>query len=41
MVDENHRMLNPSLGGGGLLDLGPYPLVWYVHLTHYAAQCGH
>jgi predicted dehydrogenase len=25
-VDENHRILNPALGGGALLDVGIYPL---------------
>ncbi|KAF8315327.1 NAD(P)-binding protein [Clavulina sp. PMI_390] len=24
------RMINPDLGGGALLDLGPYPLVWAI-----------
>ena len=28
VVDEEHRMLNINLAGGGLLDLGPYPTVW-------------
>lgn len=28
VVDEDHRMLNINLAGGGLLDLGPYPTVW-------------
>lgn len=23
-----HRILDPNLGGGAILDLGPYPLVW-------------
>ncbi|KAJ7576891.1 hypothetical protein C8J56DRAFT_971858 [Mycena floridula] len=27
-IDKTHRILNPDLGGGALLDLGPYPLVW-------------
>lgn len=25
---ENDRMIDPKLGGGALLDLGPYPMVW-------------
>ncbi|EIW65929.1 hypothetical protein TREMEDRAFT_35632 [Tremella mesenterica DSM 1558] len=28
MKPESHRMLNPDLGGGSLLDMGPYPSVW-------------
>lgn len=31
---ESHRMLNPELGGGGLLDMGPYPSVWAMLLVH-------
>jgi dihydrodiol dehydrogenase / D-xylose 1-dehydrogenase (NADP) len=27
-IPETHRLLDPTLAGGGLLDLGPYPLVW-------------
>jgi len=27
-MDKKHRLINPELGGGALLDLGPYPLVW-------------
>lgn len=29
-MPKTHRMLDPMLGGGGLLDLGPYPLVWAI-----------
>lgn len=25
-----HRILDPELGGGAILDLGPYPLVWAI-----------
>ncbi|WVQ80131.1 hypothetical protein IAT38_002232 [Cryptococcus sp. DSM 104549] len=32
---ESHRMLDPSLGGGALLDLGPYPLVWAMLVLHH------
>lgn len=27
-LPKTHRILNPYLGGGALLDLGPYPLIW-------------
>jgi len=33
-LSKEHRILNPDLGGGALLDLGPYPLVWAI-LTLY------
>ncbi|KAF8637662.1 hypothetical protein AX17_002730 [Amanita inopinata Kibby_2008] len=29
-IPKTHRILNPELGGGGLLDIGPYPLVWAI-----------
>lgn len=33
-ADGNHRMVNPDLAGGALLDLGLYPLTW-VFMTLY------
>ncbi|GFZ48048.1 hypothetical protein JCM24511_05796, partial [Saitozyma sp. JCM 24511] len=27
-LPDSHRMIDPTLGGGSLLDLGPYPSVW-------------
>jgi len=30
----DHRMIDPALGGGPLLDLGPYPMVWTMLLVH-------
>lgn len=28
---DGHRMINPQLGGGALLDLGVYSLTWVLH----------
>jgi len=29
-LPSTHRILDPNLGGGAILDLGPYPLVWAI-----------
>ncbi|KAL5487672.1 hypothetical protein ACEPAI_5780 [Sanghuangporus weigelae] len=34
IVTEENRLLNISLAGGGLLDLGPYPLLWALLLLY-------
>jgi dihydrodiol dehydrogenase / D-xylose 1-dehydrogenase (NADP) len=31
-LPHDHRMLNPSLAGGGLFDLGPYAVLWPILL---------
>ncbi|KAL1746832.1 hypothetical protein HDZ31DRAFT_80968 [Schizophyllum fasciatum] len=33
-LPKTHRILDPHLGGGALLDLGPYPLVWAIMLLY-------
>jgi predicted dehydrogenase len=37
MIDRPYsfRMIDPALGGGSLLDLGPYPAVWAMMLLHH------
>ncbi|KAI0320876.1 hypothetical protein OF83DRAFT_1052271 [Amylostereum chailletii] len=38
-IPPTHRILDPRLGGGAILDLGPYPLVWAViALYEYSAN---
>lgn len=39
-VDETHRLKNPALGGGALLDLGVYP-VWFSHFVLGAPDTVH
>ncbi|KAK7056294.1 hypothetical protein VNI00_002847 [Paramarasmius palmivorus] len=29
-IPTTHRILDPKLGGGAILDLGPYPLIWAI-----------
>ncbi|KAG6891237.1 hypothetical protein C0995_008489 [Termitomyces sp. Mi166 len=29
-IPKTHRILDPALGGGAILDLGPYPLIWAI-----------
>lgn len=33
-IPVTHRILDPKLGGGAILDLGPYPFIW-SHLALY------
>ncbi|GAA5835398.1 hypothetical protein JCM11251_005223 [Rhodosporidiobolus azoricus] len=30
ILDDSHRVFNPNLAGGAMLDLGPYALVWMM-----------
>jgi len=29
-LPHTHRILDPNLGGGSILDLGPYPMIWAI-----------
>jgi len=45
-IPKTHRILDPKLGGGALLDLGPYPFVWacialYEYPKNQAAKPSH
>jgi predicted dehydrogenase len=33
--DYSWRMIDPALGGGSLLDMGPYPAAWAMLLLHH------
>lgn len=39
-IPRSHRILDPTLGGGALLDLGPYPLVWAIIALYERPQNG-
>ncbi|CUA73592.1 hypothetical protein RSOLAG22IIIB_10900 [Rhizoctonia solani] len=45
-IPKTHRILDPMLGGGALLDLGPYPFVWaatvlYEHALNHREPPSH
>ncbi|BFZ60236.1 hypothetical protein YB2330_001263 [Saitoella coloradoensis] len=37
-IGDDHRLLNPMLGGGALLDLGIYALTWALLAAHRAPE---
>ncbi|KAF7325609.1 NAD(P)-binding protein [Mycena kentingensis (nom. inval.)] len=39
-LPKTHRILDPALGGGAILDLGPYPLVWAIMALYENAANG-
>ncbi|KAK7949311.1 NADP:D-xylose dehydrogenase [Apiospora aurea] len=35
-LEDSHRMINPSLGGGAMLDLGIYSLTWIMQILYHS-----